>query len=88
LDFCLSVFAGTKLFKLGAAAITFTTAFFGFFSSRRRLVMPLAMILPSQETAFWQPSKYRGLLQEGHSHLLEFKAELHAVASKLKNNLV
>lgn len=44
LDFGFIAFAATEFFMLGAAAITFSTFFFGFFSSRRRLVMPLAMI--------------------------------------------
>jgi len=44
LDLGFAAVAATVFFMLGAAAITFKTSFFGFFSSRRRLVMPLAMI--------------------------------------------
>jgi len=45
LDFGFVAFTATEFLRLGAAAITFSTFFFGFFSSRRRLVMPLAMVL-------------------------------------------
>lgn len=44
LDFSFNPPVETVFFKLGAAAMVFTTAFFGFFSSRRRLVKPLAMV--------------------------------------------
>ena len=44
LEFGLAAVTATAFFMLGAAAITFTTSFLGFFSSRRRLVKPLAMI--------------------------------------------
>jgi hypothetical protein len=43
--FGLVAFDATEFFMLGAAAITFSTFFLGFFSSRRRLFMPLAMIV-------------------------------------------
>ncbi|MDO9524002.1 MAG: hypothetical protein Q7J57_00440 [Gemmobacter sp.] len=45
LDFGLGAVTATAFFMLGAAAMVFCTSFFGFFSSRRRFVMPLAMVL-------------------------------------------
>lgn len=44
LDFGFAIVADTVFFMLGAAAMVFTVSFFGFFSSRRRLFKPLAMI--------------------------------------------
>jgi len=44
-DFGLVALDATEFFRLGAAAITFSTFFLGFFSSRRRLFMSLAMIV-------------------------------------------
>ncbi len=44
LSFDLTDDTATVFFMLGAAAMVFTTSFFGFFSSRRRLVKPLAMV--------------------------------------------
>lgn len=43
LNFGFGAVTATAFFMLGAAAMVFTISFFGFFSSRRRLVMPLAM---------------------------------------------
>ena len=44
LDLSFIDVTATAFFMLGAAAMVFTTSFFGFFSSRRRFVMPLAMV--------------------------------------------
>lgn len=44
LDLSFTDVTATAFFMLGAAAMVFTTSFFGFFSSRRRFVMPLAMV--------------------------------------------
>lgn len=44
LSFDFTDVTATVFFMLGAAAMVFTTSFFGFFSSRRRLVKPLAMV--------------------------------------------
>lgn len=70
LGFIFNSFTTTVFFMLGLAAITFSTTFFGFFSSRRRFVIPLAIACFLSTTGLnEQPLYYTCLFQEGHSTL-------------------
>ena len=67
LDFGFAEAPATTFFMLGAAAVAFTTSFFGFFSSRPRFDMPLAMICVLPNTAFnCQRINHKCSFQECH----------------------